>query len=215
MSNLFTARLDLNSATLVSATVDTYDIQGTVVDNTGIFYATDVAVGDIIYNDQQSFGLGVCRYKVISINAGSTSGADLTARIKWDITGQDPQDPIPGFGATIGKDAFGATALPSVSTDSVDESFITAIRNVEGMTMASNSYSNRYQGIVMTGTIDGTNTVFSIPGAYIASTVVVYYNGIKLTQGVSADYVLTGVDRITLNFAPKAGQITIDYNSLV
>ena len=214
MSNLFTARFDLNSATLVNLTVDTYDIDGTVVDNTGIFYATDVAVGDIIYNDQQSMNMGVGRYRVLSIDS-STSGANLIARVQWDIIGQDPQDPVPGFGATIGKDAFGATALPSINTDTVDESLITAIRNVEGMNMASYSYSNRNQGVVMTGLVDGTNTVFSISGAYIASTVVVYYNGIKLTKGVSADYVLTGVDRVTLNFAPKAGQITIDYNSLV
>ena len=214
MSNLFTARFDLNSATLVNLTVDTYDIDGTVVDNTGIFYAADVAVGDIIYNDQQSMNMGVGRYRVLSIDS-STSGANLIARVQWDIIGQDPQDPVPGFGATIGKDAFGATALPSINTDTVDESLITAIRNVEGMNMASHSYSNRNQGVVMTGLVDGTNTVFSISGAYIASTVVVYYNGIKLTKGVSADYVLTGVDRVTLNFTPKAGQITIDYNSLV
>jgi hypothetical protein len=172
MPNLFTARLDFTRVRRVFNTIDKWDIEGKVIDNMGIFYATDVIPGDIVYNDTQILGVGISRYKVLSTSI-LTNGADLYARVQWDILGQTIQEPIDTFGALIGRSNFGAIALPSITINSVDESFISAVRNFEALNIAANSFANRILSFELNGLKDNINTVFSIPDAFIPTTVVV------------------------------------------
>jgi hypothetical protein len=51
------------------------------------------------------------------------------------------------------------------------------------------------------GVQDGSNTSFTIPATF--TYVEVYYNGIKLKEGIGESYVVTG-NVITLDFAPES-----------
>lgn len=129
MTPLFTAKFNLSSSTPVSSGV--YDIYGIIIDNSGQFTVSDVASGDIIYNDAAILGQGVLRFKIISI-AGGSFGADLYCRVKCDNIDLSITDPIPGFFAIIGKnDGFGCTAVSNMSGNEVDEVFTSNVRNIE------------------------------------------------------------------------------------
>lgn len=80
-----------------------YRIYGSVVDNTGTYFATDAQVGDIIYVDGSFIGVPLLRYKIAEINYDETSGAELSVLVTWDmIEGNEPQEPFSGMEAIIG-----------------------------------------------------------------------------------------------------------------
>lgn len=78
-------------------------------------------------------------------------------------------------------------------------------------------------GIVLTGTIDGVNTVFTFPEEFVrvigGETARIFYNGQRLEEGAGNDYTLsesggagTGFDTATTTFAPLSGdKLTADY----
>lgn len=79
-----------------------YRIVGTLVDNSGTYFATDVNVGDIIYADGTPIGVPLLRYKITEI-LPETSGADLSVLVEWDmIEGIDAQEPYGGLEAILG-----------------------------------------------------------------------------------------------------------------
>ena len=71
----------------------------------------------------------------------------------------------------------------------------------------------------ITGSINGTNTVFTVSqGVYITGSLVVMLDGVLLTQGASQDWVETtpASGTFTLNFAPATGSVlTVWYNKTV
>lgn len=80
-----------------------YRILGSVIDNTGTYFATDAQVGDIIYVDGSFIGVPLLRYKIAEINYDETSGAELSVLVTWDmIEGHEPQEPFGGMEAIIG-----------------------------------------------------------------------------------------------------------------
>ncbi len=78
-------------------------------------------------------------------------------------------------------------------------------------------------GVVLIGTIDGVNMVFTTPDFFLndgTTSILVYYNGVRLELGAGNDYTLsesggpgTGFDTVTLPFAPvpPKDKITADY----
>jgi len=69
------------------------------------------------------------------------------------------------------------------------------------------------------GSVDGTNTIFSLP-IFVYATEAVSLNGVRLKPGVGNDYVTaesggygTGYNSLELAFAPSAGSLLlVDYN---
>lgn len=133
MEKQFSARFDIVSYESISSNIG--KVIGNVFDNTGNFFATSVNVGDIIYVDGSMLGLQVLRYKVKSIN--STKGTELCAIIIWDMGSDDPIELFSGLTGIIGKSTknLKIAALPSISINMLDESFINSIKNYESTTI--------------------------------------------------------------------------------
>lgn len=90
-----------------------------------------------------------------------------------------------------------------------DISFTALNDDNQGVTLAQHIYNE-----VMTGTIDGSNTVFTTAVAFATGKLRVYLNGVR--QILGDDYTVTGADEITFTFAPKAAPgnpdiVTCDY----
>ena len=135
--NVLNARLDLTNVVPLSGEPTKWTIHAKVIDNTGVFNALDVKATDAIYNNCFDLGLGALRFIVLEILPDTTS-ANLHCIIKWDMMEAQPfnwgvsEYPIPGANSIIGAtDAIGTMAITSMFTNLVDESFITAVRNIE------------------------------------------------------------------------------------
>ena len=137
MINPLNGRLDLTTCIPVLDQTNQWSISAAFSDSTGVFNASSVQVGNIIYNDASILGLGALRYKIISIDP-STSGSTLVCTIIWDMKESQPfgfsenDYPIVGTQSIVGyADNIGTTAITSMSANLVDEAFISAVRNVE------------------------------------------------------------------------------------
>lgn len=61
------------------------------------------------------------------------------------------------------------------------------------------------------GVVDGVNTEFVLADEPVSGTVQVFYDGVKMDEGVGNDYTISG-DTITLEFAPLSGdKIRVNY----
>lgn len=110
---LFSARLDINSYSDLGDGL--YEIDSYIIDNTGLYFASSVAVGDIIYVSGLDYGYDVMRYEVSKIK--SAKGARLIAEVKWDMPFVD-FDPIEPYSDAI----IGARHLSSTTANIVDTS---------------------------------------------------------------------------------------------
>ena len=210
----FSMRLDLTSVILVDGTNDQWDIVGAAVDNSGLYFATDVIVGDIVYSDASIVQLGISRFVILSIDS-QTDFFNLYARVQWNIIGQDPTEPFVGVQSFVGRLSFGSVPVPSITVQQLDESFVNAVRNFETIWQAQFSFNNRIYNQPLIGLMNGINTEFDVLMPFIADTVAVYLNGQKLNLGEANDYITLGVDRIILNEAPIPDCVLrVDYNRL-
>lgn len=99
--NLFDGRFDI----IDGYTVDTnlYKIQGSFIDNTGVYTSYDAQVGDIIYADGSFLGLGLLRYKITELHFDEYYDSVISATVKWDmIEGIEPTEPFGGMEGIIG-----------------------------------------------------------------------------------------------------------------
>jgi hypothetical protein len=101
----------------------------------------------------------------------------------------------------------GTAGAHVVGTDSI--AFTSLADANEGVTLAQHVYNE-----VMTGTIDGSNLIFTTATAFATGKLRVYLNGVR--QILGDDYTVTGVDEITFTFAPKGAPgnpdiVTCDY----
>lgn len=101
----------------------------------------------------------------------------------------------------------GSNGAHTIGTDSI--SFTALNDDNQGVTLAQHIYNE-----VMTGTIDGSNTVFTTAATFATGKLRVYLNGVR--QILGDDYTVTDVDEITFTFAPKAAPgnpdvVTCDY----
>ena len=65
----------------------------------------------------------------------------------------------------------------------------------------------------LTSQVDGERTVFTVPSAYSANTLRVYYNGIRQESGNG--FSETTSTTFTLSFTPQTGEtISVDYSEV-
>lgn len=69
-----------------------YKMKGKI--NSALFFPKDVQVGDIIYADGSYLEKPLLRYKIVSIIKEETLGLTLSVIVKWDLEGQEPQEPF-------------------------------------------------------------------------------------------------------------------------
>ena len=86
--------------------------------------------------------------------------------------------------------------------------------------------ATRVYGETPAGLVNGANTVFTTSSDFQPGTEIVYFNGLRQTEGVGCDYVRsesggvgTGYDTLTFAVAPRArlggkpdDKITVDYD---
>lgn len=101
----------------------------------------------------------------------------------------------------------GTAGAHTVGTDSMTFSSLSDANT--GVTLAQHIYNE-----VMTGTIDGSNKVFTTAATFATGKLRVYLNGVR--QILGDDYTVTDVDEITFTFAPKGSPgnpdvVTCDY----
>ena len=209
MANVFNGKLELISANQVPGQPTLWDIVAKFTDALGIFYANDAIAGDVIYNDGSSINQGLLRYSIVIVD-GRTTFSTLYARVTWDFTGNNINDPLCGFETFIGRSLLGTVYLPSTSVQQVSESFIQYARNVEAWMLAKYSYINRSFNGSYSGVRDGVNTVFVLKDNVLPGTMVFEYNGIEQQLGI--DYTLCN-NVITIRLPPNAQDtLTFDYN---
>lgn len=207
--NVFNGRLDLLSVTPVQDEPTQWDVTVNFNDNTGLYYASDMAVGDVIYNDVSSLNMGLSRYRIILIEEG-TDFSTANLRVEWALP-DDPNfpmsDPYCGYDSIVGRTLLGTVFLPPAAAQGVSEDFIHYARSVELFLSAKYSYNNRVFDAPYHGELDGFNLVFTTVTKFISGTLQVRLSGLTLQLGV--DYTVNGND-ITLAFPP-----TSDYNLVV
>lgn len=137
--NYFNGRFDIMEASYHD---DTHlKMVGTIVDNTGVYFASDAKVGDIIYVDGAYVGLSLLRYKITEINTNETSGADLSAIVEWDMPVGDCVEPFAGMDAIIGglhSNGLTATITPK-DYNSANEILVANANSYQSMLLGNNS----------------------------------------------------------------------------
>lgn len=101
----------------------------------------------------------------------------------------------------------GTSGAHVVGTDAI--AFTSLADANEGVTLAQHVYNE-----VMTGTIDGSNKIFTTATVFATGKLRVYLNGVR--QILGDDYTVTDTDEITFTFAPKGAPgnpdiVTCDY----
>lgn len=138
--NYFNGRFDVMDGSYHDETH--YRIVGTVVDNSGTYFAADAQIGDIIYLDGSPLGVPLLRYKVAEINYDETSGADLSVLVTWDMGEEiEPQEPFGGLEGIIGSlHSNGLTAnITPVAYNSVNEVLVANANSYQAMLLGTNS----------------------------------------------------------------------------
>lgn len=137
---LFSARLDINSYQDLTGGV--YEIDSYVVDNTGMYYASSVAVGDIIYVSGLDYGYDVFRYQVTKIK--SAKGANLIAEVTWDMPFDELEPVEPYSDAIIGARHLSSTTANIVDTsiNLANEKLVADARNYQQILTNANIMTN-------------------------------------------------------------------------
>lgn len=137
---LFSARYDI----LSSSSVDTgiYEVEAFIVDNTGMYYAADVAVGDIVYVSGLMYGYDIFRYQVSEII--SADGAKLIAKLTWDMPYADFEPMDPYGDAIIGARHLSSTTcnIVDVSVNITNEKLVADARNYQQILTNVNIINN-------------------------------------------------------------------------
>ena len=80
----------------------------------------------------------------------------------------------------------------------------------ENISMGSISYVDNE---TPSGSVNGSNTAFTIASTPVSGSVELYRNGIRLKSGAGNDYTVSGVN-ITMNQAPESGDALLtDYQT--
>lgn len=142
MANPLNGRLDLTTSTPVDGQPTQWDITAAFFDATGYFSASDILVHDIIYSDASLLGLGTLRFRIISIDPGTT-GATLVCRIQWGLSDAQPEGygpydyPMCGTMALVGRaNSLGTITVSPMSTNLIDEAFMASVRSIETLRLS-------------------------------------------------------------------------------
>lgn len=137
---LFSARLDINSFSDLGNGI--YEINSTIVDNTGLYYASDVAIGDIVYVSGLDYGYDILRYQVSEIK--SSEGTNLIANLTWDMPYADFEPIEPFNDAIIGARHMSSTTanIVDVSINLANEKLVSDARNYQQIMTNVNIMNN-------------------------------------------------------------------------
>lgn len=117
-------------------------------------------------------------------------------------------DPGSGTASQLSSDGVGGLNIGSYANINVEG--LSALRsfylpNRTGVFILDTSYIAEE---VPTGTINGSNTAFTLANTPVAGSVVLYLNGIRLRSGAGNDYTISGAN-ITMLYAPATGDVLI------
>jgi hypothetical protein len=213
--NILNGKLNVFSTMLVENTADMWTLGAEFIDTAGLFYATDVIVGDIIYIDGTPYNLGILRYRIVELDTVQTDLYNLYVTIQWD-TYAVPNEPYSGFESCIGRIVYGSVFLPSPSIQNLSASFIDYIRNSESARASQVGLVNRTYNGPYQGDKDGFNQVFQILDSFILETLEVHVNGIRQNPGDGTDpndFILISNNEIQFTTTPSSRDIlTFNYN---
>jgi hypothetical protein len=206
--NIFNGRLELQS--VITDEPTKWTISASFIDNTGFFYATDILLGDIVYNDGTSLGLGLLRYKVVYIDP-LTDYSTLYAQIEWALpTTNDIYEPLCGYETIVGRQLLGGVFLPTPAVQNLSDNFIAYARNIESWLASRFSYSNRVYNAPYIGDKDGVNVFFTPIDRFITDTLSVKINGLEIQRNI--DYTVED-STIVLVLAPVDEEtMVLDFN---
>jgi hypothetical protein len=179
----------------------TFQVQGSLVDNTGLFYYGDLSVGDILFSNGlvASYPL-VLKYKIASIDNVDTNVEPvvITATVTQDYPSSVDQVFEPQVIENIvGRpNESGVIQLPDAVTFNLSTDFINGVRNYQTdllnsslLTLGSGAIapisggsSNRMYSVGFSGSLDGFNTSYVMDYAFVSNSVSMYFNGQKLIR---------------------------------
>lgn len=111
----------------------------------------------------------------------------------------------------LGGTGLGLKVVPSIGAGfELNPEILTSLRtydmpNRSGIMLVHASYVAEE---VPSGTINGSNTSFTLASTPITSSVILYLNGIRLRSGAGNDYTISG-STITMLYAPATGDVLI------
>ncbi len=157
---------------------------------------TDIAAGTdgyVLRRSGTTLGFGTVATAGIANNAVDGTKINLTSNAIGDLMYYNGTDwvrlPAGTAGQTLQANGANAPIWTSVSTDVFDAA--------------------------ITGNINGTNQVFTLPSTFVAGTTRVFLNGLRLKRGATVGvgyYQETGTNQITFGVAPQSGDVIIvDY----
>lgn len=194
----FSAKFVIISA--ISYTLDTWNVIADIVDNTGVFYAVDAQIGDIVYCK----GTSLKKFSITEISA--VSGARFLGKLASLDT--IPVAPSITDTASIGAVVNGMYTMPDGTVQGIDATFITAVKAVEN--------TNLLQAIGATLYVYGEEVLFDIDTnkaqtAYpaIPKSVALYLRGQRLTMGI--DYRILSGQIEQLSQVDSTDTYTVDY----
>lgn len=192
-------------------------VQGRIIN--GILQPTStVAATVLLYSNDPNLNLnGQLQYTVTfsHVTADSTpiSIASFSFNAPADSTPVDlpaitPSSPIPVGGtlSVTSTEISDATALGRQLLTAPDAATARSDLGISG----GGGGSPQVIGEVPTGTVNGTNTVFTTASAYLTNSTAIYRNGLRQLRGT--DYTESGASQITFSTAPSNGTtLIIDY----
>lgn len=136
----FNAKFELADVNYLSEPSQ-FTLSGKVVDNSGMFFATDAKIGDIIYLNGSFLGEVLLRYKIIEIT--EASGVNLTVNVQWDMP-EEVVAPLPYTEGIIGAkiDSSELSMITSIFTNGADELLVSAARSYEQLLMVGETKTN-------------------------------------------------------------------------
>lgn len=176
--NLFSAKFSLVS--VISYTLDTWSVTADVIDNMGLFYASDASVNDIVYCDGTDQNLGVRKFRVSEISAAV--GARLTCKLT--CLDSVAAAPIMGRDAIIGTTVNGIFIMPGRAVQGLNDTFISYVRNVENITIMQTIVMQPFNVVGEPLPFNLTTNIATTQFAFLPESVAVYMRGQRLTKDV-------------------------------
>lgn len=203
-------QIDFKDSVVAATTANIADLAAGAPDTVD---GVSLAVGDRVLVKEQSTPSQNGIYVVTTVGTGANG---VWARVEDFFTGDIVERGCIVFvqaGGTLYSlrgfqiSSAGTNGAHTIGTDAITWSPLND--DNQGVTLAQHVYNE-----VMTGTIDGSNTVFTTAVAFATGKLRVYLNGVR--QILGDDYTVTDVDEITFTFAPKAAPgnpdvVTCDY----
>lgn len=203
-------QIDFKDSVVAATTANIADLATGAPDTVD---GVSLAVGDRVLVKDQSTGSQNGIYVVDTVGTGANG---VWTRVEDFFTGDIVErgcivftqaggavNALKGYQIT----SAGTAGAHTIGTDTITWTSLADAN--EGVTAAQHIYNE-----VATGTIDGSNTVFTTAATFTTGKLRVYLNGVR--QILGDDYTVTDVDEITFTFAPKAAPgnpdvVTFDY----